>query len=150
MAVPLGRFTVCGIEEPESGEYPIRLLPHVHGNAFPFWSESTSNILDALTVEDVKGKRVLDFGAGASGILGIAAWKLGAKHIDFVERDRELAPILTAQAAANKLTSRIMFSTTEHYDFALVNLGNAVEVGKVSQLAEHGIGTDEQGEVLRW
>jgi len=145
VSVVIGQFTIIG--EHEEGE-GIRLLPHTHGNAYPWWSESTRNVLESLTVEDVKGKRVLDFGCGASAILGLAAASLSAKSVDYAERDVELWAI--AKTIVRRNAHSPSPDTGKRYDFILANLGDAEQVGKVSVRSEHGIGTDKDGAVIRW
>ncbi|MBI5072796.1 methyltransferase [Candidatus Woesearchaeota archaeon] len=57
-------------------------------------SEIAATILwDALMKGDIVGKTVADFGAG-TGILGIGALLLGAKHVFFVEKDTDAVRIL--------------------------------------------------------
>lgn len=140
----IGQFTILG--EHEGGE-GIRLLPHTHGNAYPWWSESTRNVLAALTAADVAGKRVLDFGCGASAILGLCAASLGAS-VSYAERDTELWGIAREQIIANGLTP--VEDDGGRYDFILANIGDAVAVGEVSTRSDHGIGTDNDGSVIRW
>ena len=144
MAYRIGQFTVLGEHEDGDG---VRLLPHTHGNAYPWWSESTRNVLEALTEADVKGKRVLDYGAGASAILGLCAASLGA-HVDYAETDGELMAIAERQIKANGHAANR--DTGKRYDFVLANLGDAEAVGKVSKRAPHGLGTDKDGAVIRW
>ena len=36
------------------------------------------------------------------------------------------------------------------YDFILANVGDAALVGEISNRSEHGIGTDKEGQVIRW
>ena len=145
MPVTIGAFTILG--EHEQGE-GIHLLPHTHGNAYPWWSESTRNVLEALTAADVAGKRVLDFGCGASAILGLCAASLGAKSVDYAEQDAELWAI--AKNIVRRNSHAPSPDTGKRYDFILANLGDAEQVGKVSVRSEHGIGTDRDGAVIRW
>lgn len=141
----LGRFTVFG--EHEEGE-GIRLLPHTHGNAYPWWSESTRNVLEALTEADVAGKRVLDLGCGASAILALAMAQLGAASVAIAERDPELMAIAQSQLAANRLP--VLVDDGGVYDFIVANLGDALAVGEISTRSQHGIGTDRDGGIIRW
>lgn len=57
-------------------------------------SEIAATILwDALMKGDIVNKTVADFGAG-TGILGIGALLLGAKHVFFIEKDTDAVRIL--------------------------------------------------------
>lgn len=56
------------------------------------------------------GNRVIDLGSG-SGILAIAAVKLGAAHATGIEIDEEADPIATANARRNGVGERVRFIT---------------------------------------
>lgn len=148
----IGAFAVIGAHETEpDGFMPIRLLPHVHPNAHPWWSESTQAVLGAMVADgvDLAGKRVLDFGCGASAILAIAAARLGA-DVTAVEIHPELAALARQQIAANGLRLEVLAATDEAFDFALVNVGDAGLVGRISNQATHGVGTDAGGGLVTW
>jgi predicted nicotinamide N-methyase len=145
MGVQIGSFTVVGEHEEGPG---IRLLPHTHGDAYPWWSESTRNVLDALRPEDVAGKRVLDFGCGASAILGLAAASLGAALVAYAESHPALWAIAQRQIEANGWP--VVADDGGTADFILANLGDAVAVGELSRRSLHGLGTDKEGQVIRW
>lgn len=71
---------------PSSGEIPVLLNP---GLAFGTGAhETTSMCVELMQRIPLKGMRVLDFGCG-SGILGIAASKLGAKEVLFADIDEQ-------------------------------------------------------------
>lgn len=69
---------------PSCGDVAVKLNP---GLAFGTGThETTSMCVDLMQRVDVRGKTVLDFGCG-SGILGICAYALGAKHVLFADTD---------------------------------------------------------------
>lgn len=67
---------------------------------------STALCLDWLARNDVSGQRVLDFGCG-SGILGIAALKLGAAHCTAVDIDPQAVLASRDNAAQNGVRDRL-------------------------------------------
>jgi predicted nicotinamide N-methyase len=71
----------------------------------------------------VRGKRVLDFGAG-SGIVGLAAARAGAAHVLAADIDKFSVAAITANAAANKLaisiTSDDIIGSDEQFGVILV------------------------------
>lgn len=85
--LPIGeKFLICPSWEkvPGEGRTVIEIDP-----ACSFGTgrhETTALCLEELEKQDVAGKNVLDMGCG-SGILGIAAAKLGASHADAVDID---------------------------------------------------------------
>jgi ribosomal protein L11 methyltransferase len=66
---------------------------------------STRLVLEFLTEAVRGGERVLDYGCG-SGILGIAAAKLGATMVDAVDIDPEAVATATANASLNAVPVR--------------------------------------------
>jgi ribosomal protein L11 methyltransferase len=101
------RLWVC----PTSAELPddpdavvVRLDP---GLAFGTGTHPTTalclQILDSLPI---MGRSVIDYGCG-SGILGIAALKLGAAHVWAVDLDPQALLATRENAAANGVSSRI-------------------------------------------
>ena len=69
---------------------------------------STRAALTLLERHLVAGQRVLDFGSG-SGILAIAAARLGATHAVGIEVDDEANPIAEANASRNAVADRVTF-----------------------------------------
>lgn len=69
--------------------------------------ETTALCLEALENIEPSGKSVLDMGCG-SGILGIGAALLGAKHIDAVDIDLVAARIAEENAEKNKVPAESM------------------------------------------
>ncbi|HEX9396307.1 MAG TPA: 50S ribosomal protein L11 methyltransferase [Burkholderiales bacterium] len=90
-------------EQPSSVAAAIILDP---GIAFGTGSHpSTKLILNFLEKNIRGGERVLDYGCG-SGILAIAAAKLGASHVDAVDIDPDAVRTAAANAAANGVLMR--------------------------------------------
>lgn len=147
----IGRFTVIGEDEPApAGSLPIRLLPLVHYAAYPWWSQTTADVLEAMGHLDLSGKAVLDFGCGASAILSIAVAALGGTPYP-VEIHPDLAVLARQQLDANDVSAPVMTEPPAvPFDFAVVNVGDAVLVGIVSKLAPHGIGTAQDGALIQW
>lgn len=69
--------------------------------------ETTALCLEELEKQDIAGKDVLDMGCG-SGILGIAALKLGAKHVDAVDIDMVATRIAGENAEKNGIPEGLM------------------------------------------
>lgn len=91
--------------EPEDAEsVVVRLDP---GLAFGTGTHPTTalclQILDSLPIE---GRSAIDYGCG-SGILGIAALKLGASHVTAVDLDPQALIATRDNAARNHVSSRI-------------------------------------------
>ncbi|MBE6683033.1 MAG: 50S ribosomal protein L11 methyltransferase [Ruminococcaceae bacterium] len=69
--------------------------------------ETTALCLEAIETISPEGKNVLDMGCG-SGILGIGAALLGAKHIDAVDIDMVAARIAEENAEKNNVPADVM------------------------------------------
>ena len=69
--------------------------------------ETTALCIEELEKQDIAGKDVLDMGCG-SGILGIAALKLGAKHVDAVDIDMVATRIAGENAEKNGIPEGLM------------------------------------------
>lgn len=67
---------------------------------------TTALCLEWLDAEDVRGARVLDFGCG-SGILGIAALKLGAASVLALDIDPQALTATRENAAKNGVSARL-------------------------------------------
>lgn len=86
--------------EPQAGRVSVRLDP---GLAFGTGTHPTTRLmLDFLETNIRGGERVLDYGCG-SGILAIAAAKLGAARVDGVDVD----PVAVETAAGNARTNHV-------------------------------------------
>jgi ribosomal protein L11 methyltransferase len=109
-------------EPPPEAQLVLRLDP---GLAFGTGSHpSTRLVLAWLTAIELAGARVLDYGCG-SGILGIAAAKLGAGQVDAVDLDAEALSVTGQNARANGAAVRIF--SPEHmpsgdYDVVVANI----------------------------
>ncbi len=89
---------------PESSEILIRLDP---GMAFGTGQHPTTQLALELLEISIKGSDVVaDIGTG-SGILAIAAAKLGAKRVDAVDLDATTIPIARSNIQLNKVESVI-------------------------------------------
>lgn len=76
---------------------------------------STQLCLIGLEKYGCKGKNVLDIGCG-SGILSIAAVRLGAEKVLGVDNDPDTIPSCERNAELNGLSGRILFEEGTHYD----------------------------------
>ena len=86
--------------EPPAGRAAVRIDP---GLAFGTGAHPTTRlVLDFLEKNLSGGERVLDYGCG-SGILAIAAAKLGAAHVDGVDVDPQAVETANANARANRV-----------------------------------------------
>lgn len=85
-------------EEPPPGRIAVRIDP---GLAFGTGSHPTTRLVLAFLEKNIKGgEAVLDYGCG-SGILAIAAAKLGAARVDCVDTDPQAVETAIANARAN-------------------------------------------------
>lgn len=90
--------------EAPPGRLVVRVDP---GLAFGTGSHaSTRLVLEFLEAAIVGGERVLDYGCG-SGILGIAAAKLGAARVDGVDLDPQALETAAANARLNAVAMRL-------------------------------------------
>lgn len=100
----------------------VRLDP---GLAFGTGAHPTTALcLDWLAAQDLAGKRVLDVGAG-SGILAIAALRLGAAAATAVDHDPQARRACRQNAAANGVRLAVvddLAATHGEYDVAVANI----------------------------
>lgn len=108
--------------EAAPGEATVRLDP---GLAFGTGTHpSTALCLAWLADQDLAGKRVLDVGAG-SGILAIAALRLGARQALAVDHDPQARRACERNARANGVSLGIaseLEATTGTFDIAVANI----------------------------
>jgi ribosomal protein L11 methyltransferase len=91
---------------PEPGDIVVRLDPEM---AFGSGEHGSTRAALALLVRHLRaGDRVLDFGSG-SGILAIAAAKLGGSRATGIEVDEEALPVAAANAERNGVADRVEF-----------------------------------------
>ncbi|RPI33603.1 MAG: 50S ribosomal protein L11 methyltransferase [Chloroflexota bacterium] len=107
--IPTGKRLVimpAWLEEPQAGplagRVPIRLEP---GMAFGTGAHPTTQLCLEL-IEDYLRDSVIDVGCG-SGILSIAALKLGAAHALGVDIDSQAIPIALQNATLNEVAGRL-------------------------------------------
>lgn len=107
---------------PEPGRVAVCIDP---GLAFGTGSHpSTRLVLRFLEREMSGGERVLDYGCG-SGILAIAAAKLGAMHVDAVDVDPEALATTRRNAHLNGVRLHIALAdalAAAHYDIVVANI----------------------------
>lgn len=123
------RLTICPSWEDykaAEGEIVIRLDP---GSAFGTGEHATTALcMEALDEAELSGKRLLDLGCG-SGILAIAAAKLGAGLVEAVDIDPNAVQVSVDNAKQNGCFERISNHVGElknslesHYDFIVANI----------------------------
>jgi len=87
----------------------IRLDP---GQAFGSGSHETTQLcLEYLEKINLEGKTLVDYGCG-SGILGIAAVKLGAEKVLCIDNDKKSIDVSTANAKTNNTIDKMQISTS--------------------------------------
>jgi ribosomal protein L11 methyltransferase len=102
---------------------------------------STRLILQLLADDPPAGLSVLDVGTG-SGILAVAAARLGATRVTAVDLDPEAVIVTAANAAHNGVTDRISVSTTPvadvegRSDLAMVNVTAGVHAELASDVVD--------------
>jgi ribosomal protein L11 methyltransferase len=108
--------------QPPLGRRAVRLDP---GLAFGTGTHPTTRqVLHFLERHIRGGERVLDYGCG-SGILAIAAAKLGAAHVDGVDLDPQAVDTATANARANAVALRAALPAelpAMRYDIVVSNI----------------------------
>jgi ribosomal protein L11 methyltransferase len=88
--------------------------------------ETTALCLEWLGGADVKGKKVMDYGCG-SGILAVAALKLGAASAHGVDIDPQALEASLDNARRNNVDQRLFFPDpeklpTDSYDIVMANI----------------------------
>lgn len=102
---------------PGEGEVVVTLDPQ---SAFGSGEHGSTRAAMTLLERHLRpGDRMLDFGSG-SGILAIAAAKLGAASAIGIEMDDESHPIAEANAAANGVTDRVNFLVGDAGDLGIL------------------------------
>lgn len=134
-----GRLWICpshlDVDAPDAAI--VRLDP---GLAFGTGTHpSTALCLEWLAQQDLRGKRVLDFGCG-SGILAIAALKLGAESALATDIDPQALIATADNARSNGVESRIACTSVEQFvdepvDIVLANILARPLIGLAPKLA---------------
>ncbi len=112
--------------ESAPGQIPIRIDP---GQAFGTGHHETTRLcLDALERTVQPGIEVLDLGTG-SGVLAIAAAKLGAGRVDAIDIDPIAAEVARTNCGTNGVEARVSVSAgtvgtthTGRYDLVVANI----------------------------
>lgn len=98
---------------PPGIEHVIRLDP---GLAFGSGTHATTSLcLEWLAEAELAGKTVIDYGCG-SGVLGLAALKLGAARVLAVDIDDQALLATRANAGANHLADRVTVAAPADMD----------------------------------
>ncbi len=104
---------------------------------------STALCLEWLAGAELEGRRILDYGCG-SGVLGIAALKLGAVHAQATDIDPQALLATTENASSNGVAARLHSSPPEHldaptasYDVVLANILAGPLMSLAPLLAQH-------------
>lgn len=144
---------------PPPGRLAVRLDP---GLAFGTGSHATTRLILQFLESNIQGgERVLDYGCG-SGILAIAAAKLGAALVDATDIDPQAIESATQNAAANGVRVRAMLPEDlppVTYDFVISNILAqplivlapllAARTGRGGRIALSGVLESQAGEVAR-
>ncbi len=114
----------------------VRLDP---GLAFGTGTHATTALcLEWLDSREMRGKTLLDFGCG-SGILALAALKLGANRVTAVDHDLQAIMATRQNALVNEVEDRLVTATTlgeieGQFDFIVANILAATLVVEADQL----------------
>lgn len=106
-------------------ELPGDDLPHIildPGLAFGTGNhETTAACLEWLAENNIRGKTVIDFGCG-SGILALAAVKLGAEKVYAVDIDPQALKASEENAKRNGITDRLVIAHPEDIQLPVVDI----------------------------
>ena len=148
---------------PEPSEVLIRLDP---GMAFGTGYHPTTRLSISLLEKTIKGNEIVaDIGAG-SGILSIAAAKLGARRIDAVDLDETTLPVASKNFQLNEVESVISLQAGNgpdacdgKYDVIVANILTKVLLPMIPELPQSlnvggtvilsGIMTQEAAQVVK-
>ncbi len=156
------RLWVCpaGSEPDQSDAVIVRLDP---GLAFGTGTHATTAMcLEWLDAIELRGRTMLDYGCG-SGVLAIAALKLGCEHAQAMDIDVQAVTATVENAAQNKIGEKLTVSSSDadiegQFDVVVANIlaGPLVELaGSISErvraggrLALSGILSEQAAEVI--
>jgi len=113
-----------------SSHYPSKIAPVVvklyDGMAFGTGEHPTTySVLRLLQFIDLRGMSVLDVGTG-SGILAIAAKKLGAKDVLGIDIDEVAVEVAMRNARKNKVNAEVRFEVGDVFRFSPVRKWDVV------------------------
>jgi len=121
------------------GRIAVRIDP---GLAFGTGSHPTTRLVLRFLEKNIKGgERVLDYGCG-SGILAIAAARLGAAHVDAVDLDPQAVETARANAAANDVVLKSALPDAlpaAGYDIVVSNILAQPLIALAPMLAPRGV-----------
>jgi ribosomal protein L11 methyltransferase len=104
---------------PANIEYVLNLEP---GLAFGTGSHETTGLcLDWLVTNDIRDKRVIDYGCG-SGILALSAIILGSKHVWAIDIDPQAINSTTTNAQRNHLEKKLTVNFPEKSKLPVVEI----------------------------
>jgi ribosomal protein L11 methyltransferase len=131
------RLCVC----PSWCELPRNDIAHIildPGLAFGTGThETTAACLEWLASNDIKNKSVIDFGCG-SGILALAAVKLGAVKVYAVDIDPQALQATVENAKRNNVTDQLVIAHPENIQLPTVDVLVAnVLLNPLQELANH-------------
>jgi ribosomal protein L11 methyltransferase len=139
-AVRAGRLIVAPPwDVPKSGELPVIIIEPSTG--FGTGHHATTRLcLELLQTLELRGARVLDVGTG-SGVLALAAWKLGAADVVAVDSDPDALDNARSNMACNGagpsidvIQDDLGTLRVERADVVLANLTGAVLVRYAAEL----------------
>jgi ribosomal protein L11 methyltransferase len=128
------------VEPPADGAIVVRLDP---GLAFGTGTHPTTALcLEWLDAQDLAGKTVIDYGCG-SGVLAIAALKLGAARVVGVDNDPQALAASRDNAERNGVADRLVLVAPEAFSEAPADVLVAnILAGPLEELAPrfaHGV-----------
>jgi len=127
------------IDETPSGRTAVVVDPGMaFGTGHHASTRGCLTALDSIVIAD-GGQRVLDLGTG-SGVLAIAAIKLGAASALAVDIDREACAIAAANAAANRVADAIevcrrLDAARVGFDIVVANIFSGMLIGFANDIA---------------
>ena len=124
-------------DEPPAGSIVVRLDP---GLAFGTGTHATTAMcLEWLDSRNLTGRDVFDFGCG-SGILSVAALKLGAAAVEAVDIDLQAVTATRQNAKRNNVEDRLLVGTefpTRQFDTVVANILAGTLVEYAAQICEY-------------
>ncbi|MET0225115.1 MAG: 50S ribosomal protein L11 methyltransferase [Dokdonella sp.] len=124
--------------EPPQGDADTVVVRLDPGLAFGTGTHPTTALcLEWLDGIDLAGKQVIDYGCG-SGVLAIAALKLGAAHVIGIDNDPQALASSHDNAGRNGITERLDLYAPEDFHAVMADVLVAnILAGPLTQLAPH-------------